>query len=282
MADRRRINPPLGGTSAPIFESSDKSTSPQTRTRDANTHRKIFLQTGIVPSASGSAYLELQSLDQTPSQIKPASLKLICTIHGPRPLPRNTPFSSTLVLSTHLKYAPFATKTRKGYIRDSHERDLGSHLETALRGVIIAERWPKAAVEVIVTVLESEDDGQVTGGVAGLEGMTVLAGAITAASAALVDAGIDCLDLISGGVAAVAEKGKDVLIHPCQSEHAAISSMCVVGYLQARDEITELWTKGSPAVGSSALIDRAVEAASLSRSVLADTVREFTAHKLAT
>jgi hypothetical protein len=61
MADRRRTNAPAGGTSAPLFVSNTEATSSQrpTRQRSASTPRKIFLQTGLVPSASGSAYLEL-------------------------------------------------------------------------------------------------------------------------------------------------------------------------------------------------------------------------------
>ncbi|RQM08775.1 hypothetical protein DH86_00002491, partial [Scytalidium sp. 3C] len=120
--------------------------------------------TGVTPSASGSAYLELeashssnQSLPSIPS-LATSGLKLTCTVHGPRPLPKSAPFSPHIVLSTHVKFAPFATRKRRGYIRDSSERDLGVHLETALRGVIIGDRWPKSGVEVIITILEGEED----------------------------------------------------------------------------------------------------------------------------
>ena len=36
---------------------------------------------------------------------------------------------------------------------------MGVHLETALRGVIIGERWPKSGVEVVVTILEGDENG---------------------------------------------------------------------------------------------------------------------------
>lgn len=171
------------------------------------------LQTSIIPSASGSAYLEIPSSSPTTKStlIPPtSSLKITASIQGPKPLPRSAPFSPSLLLTTTVKFAPFATRQRRGYIRDSAERDLGVHLETALRGVIIGERWPKSGVEVVVTILEGDEDGwwgdsasegNATGSGWGL--LNVLAGCITVASAAITDAGIDCVDVVCGGVAAI-------------------------------------------------------------------------------
>lgn len=108
--------------------------------------------------------------------------------------------------------------------------------------------------------------------------MNVLAGCVTAASAAIADAGIDCVDLVSGGVAAaVKSEGEATVISvldPCPSEHGDVQAACVVAYLQSRDEVTEVWMKGNVGNDSEALIDRAVQAASLTRTVLAEAVRE--------
>lgn len=201
-------------------------------------------------------------------------------------------------------------------MRDAAERDLSTHLETALRGVVVGERWAKSGIDVVVTVLEGEEDGwwgvggsqgsqggAGGGGGGGYGAMTVLAGAITAASAALVDAGIDCVDLISGGVAAVVSDGASsslqspavptsthshqqqtgtrVVLDPCPAEHERVISACVVGYLQSRDELTEIWMKGSAETETDVtLIDRAVEAAVASRTVLAAALREATEERL--
>ncbi|KAK2789159.1 3'-5'-exoribonuclease [Emmonsiellopsis sp. PD_33] len=324
MADKRRINGPPGGTRPPVFVSSLLSAEGQRsaalespiRTRKPDELRKIFLKTGLIPSASGSAYLEFQ-----PSAILPrsksktlippsSSIKLTCSVHGPKPLPRSAPFSPNLLLSTHVKFAPFASRRRRGYIRDVSERDLGVHLETALRGVIIGERWPKSGLDITVTILEGEDDrwwGDVlsSGPLGGIDGwglMNVLAGCITVASAAIADARIDCLDLITGGVAAFVEnsksegpegkqteksqrgQGQSLVLDPDPSEHRGIVSACVVGYMPSRDEITELWLKGDTSNLSSenqntslsheALIDGAVDAARGAQAVLMDAVRE--------
>lgn len=92
----------------------------------------------------------------------------------------------------------------------------------------------------------------------------VLAGAITCASAAIADAGIECLDLVSGGVAALVKKRAysddgdsaiegnaleeyAVVQDPSPEEHAPgdIVAACAVGYMAARQELTEVWMRGS-------------------------------------
>nr|POE71916.1 exosome complex component mtr3 [Quercus suber] len=279
QADRRRHNAPSGGTAPPVFISQNVAQLQRpVRSRKPDEHRKIFLRTGVVPSANGSAYYEIPP--QTPSSSRDSlipdhsSLKITCTVHGPRPLPRNAAFSPNLLLSTHVKFAPFATRNRKGYVRDNSERDLGLHLETALRGVIIGERWPKSGCEVVITVLEGEEDGWWGDGSqkdGGWGMMNALAGCITVAGAALVDAGIDCVDMISGGVAAFV--GTGVVLDPSPLEHD-VKAACVVGYLQARDEVTEMWIKGDAGQQVETLVDGAVKAAAMGRTVLAEAIKE--------
>lgn len=201
-----------------------------------------------------------------------------------------------------MKYAPFAARSRKGHIRDASERDLGVHLETALRGAIIAERWPKSALDITITILEAEDDrwwGDAPDSHDASWGMmNVLAGCISAASAAIADARIDCLDLVAGGVAALVldeSEGDDgsgeptskpkLLLDTDPAEHRSILAACVVAYMPMRDEITELWLKGDSSTaafdgndgkrqGHDALIDGAADAARGAHSVLMEAVRE--------
>lgn len=268
------------------------------------------MKTGVTPSASGSAYLELEA-PKSPSTITPglaslstSGLKLTCTVHGPRPLPKSAPFSPHIILTTHVKYAPFATRRRRGYLRDASERDLGVHLETALRGVIIGDRWPKSGVEVIITILEGEEDqwwgddrgrGSISAGEWGM--MSVLSGCITVASAAIADAGIDCVDVVSGGVAAVVRgvgtRGEPspttLVLDPVPSEHQDIVAACIVAYLPSRDEITDLWVKGdighanqnsSQNPSYEELADNAVQAALGSHRVLVGALKETAAMKV--
>jgi exosome complex component MTR3 len=199
-------------------------------------------------------------------------------------LPRSAPFSPSLLLTTTVKFAPFATRHRRGYIRDSTERDLGVHLETALRGVIIGERWPKSGVEVVLTILEGDEDGwwgdaHASGSGWGL--LNVLAGCITVASAAITDAGIDCVDMVCGGVAALirnpdSKDEKDLIriLDPCPAEHRDIVAACTVGYLASRDEVTEIWMRGDVGSDPDALIEGATHASVGSLSVVKEVLLE--------
>lgn len=241
-------------------------------------------------------------------------------MHGPRPLPRSAPFTPHILLSTHVKYASFASRHRRGYIRDASERDLAVHLENALRGVIISERWPRSGLDVIINVLEGEEDAawnideasRVEGKnrVGGWGAMSILSSCITVASAALADAGIDCIDFVCGGMAALVRQPitipnhrypsipskrnavdeTEFILDICPSEHQEVVAACVVGYLQSNDEITEIWTKGgklnpiadqrSDENGMELLLDRAIDAAMATRLVLVDAIKESTALKL--
>ncbi|KAI1074610.1 exoribonuclease [Whalleya microplaca] len=261
MADRRRINGPVGPTTPPVYDRPLPRKAVQQRGDDAV--RKIFLKTGVTPSASGSAYLELEKPNATgPSN---TSLKLTCTVHGPRALPRSAPFSPHIILTTHVKYAPFATKQRRGYLRDSSERDLGVHLETALRGAIIADRWPKSGVDIVVTVIEGDQPRDALEYMRdeGWDAMNVLAGCITVASAAIADAGIDCVDTVAGGVAALVareEKSEPVVVlDPAVADYHRIYAACCVAYLPTRDEVTNIWFKGQLPGADAEIYNKLVE-----------------------
>ena len=279
------------------------------------------IKNGLIPSASGSAYLEYEApscnITEAEKLLKrESSVKLSCTVLGPRPLPRSAAFTPQLLLSTYVRLAPFATRQRRNHIRGAVERDLSIHLETALRGVIIGERWPKSGVEIVITVLESEEDNSWGQEETQADGnslnacwgkMSLLSGCITVASAALVDAGIDCIDLVCGGMAAIVRRPtlnpsvhdlvkssannapnaeKIVVLDPRPSEYPEMVAGCVVGYLPSRDEVTELWVKceGVNFITSRIrgmtwvdfLTDQAIEAAKMVRLVLIESINEGT------
>ena len=164
----------------------------------------------------------------------------------------------------------------------------------------------------MITVLEGEEDGIYgSAGVSDEYGrteawgiMSLLSGCITVASAAIADAGIDCVDLVTGGVAAIvgppvaigeptskstvtsSANPTNIVNDVCSAEHENILAVCVVGYLQSRDEITEIWIKSdatSPPKTENQgrsrldiLIEKAVEAAMAARLVLKEAIMEST------
>lgn len=283
MADRRRVNGPASGTRPAVFENKSQVLAKPQRLRKPNELRRIFLQTGLVPAAAGSAYLELEAGHANRSFIPTSStIKLSCTIQGPKPLPRNANFSPNLQVTSSVKFMPFATRQRRGYIRDNIERDLGSHLENALGGVILKDKYPKSALEIAVIVLEGEEDclwNEETGQEKGINGiglMNVLSASINVAVAALMDAQIECLDVLSAGV--VARERDCMLLDPCPSEHEELTTACVVGYLPNKDELVEIWTRTIAVYGShenvSELTDSAIKAARGAHKILVEVIKE--------
>ncbi|KAL7267491.1 3'-5'-exoribonuclease [Rhizina undulata] len=263
MTDRRRINGPSEGTTLPVF--ADELTAPKSQRpvvrRAPDELRKIFLKTSLTPPAKGSAFLELPS--PSPTAIKPSTLKLTASVYGPRTLPPSSTFSPRARLTAELKFAPFSTPhKRRGYVRDAVERDLSVQLQNAIVKSIKTSLYPKSSIDVFVTVLDCEGglEGETENGVeVGLMG--VLAGAITCASAAIADAGIECVDLVSGGLAALvrSENSLDsmdvdsdssamgklkLVLDPSPADGYHTYSAAVVGYMAARDELTLIWSKG--------------------------------------
>lgn len=179
-------------------------------------------------------------------------------------------------------------------MRDTSERDLAVHLETSLRGAILGDRWPKSGVDIVVSVIEADQDRSAPqldpdDELWGM--MNVLSGCITVASAALADAGIDCVDTVAGGVAAVvqlsdgeaasdseATKG-ELVVDPVPAEHGKIVAACCVAYLPNRDEVTNLWLKGDlPASADGTLhlqmLDKALHAARQADQVIVAALKE--------
>ena len=160
------------------------------------------------------------------------------------------------------------------------------HLETALRGSLIADRWPKSGVDVVVTIIEGEDARQtaVDSGSEDWDMMNVLSACITVAAAAIADAGIDCVDTVSGGVAALVAGGDgesedpNIVLDPAPTEHERILAACCVAYLPSRDEITNLWLKGEVAATDGniyrKLVAEAVHASRGTNQAIADSLGE--------
>jgi exosome complex component MTR3 len=174
--------------------------------------------------------------------------------------------------------------------------------------VVIADRWPKSGVDVVVTVLEGEESGSADITANGASDgepwglMNVLSGCITVASAAVADAGIDSVDLVVGGAAAIVSDdssldskssggGTSMVSDPYFSDHSRIYGACVVGYLPARDEITELWALGDFSGQQKSqrsadmerfemLIEQAVRTAKCSRLVSGEALKESAQLKL--
>ena len=140
-------------------------------------------------------------------------------------------------------------------------------------------------MDIIISIIEADQDRETTKfqGDGSWDMMNALSGCITVASAALADAGIDCVDTVAGGVAAlVRDAGADssprIVVDPISSEHEKILAACCVAYLPDRDEVTNLWFKGDlPASDMelyTQLVERGIQASRSANRVLVECLHE--------
>ncbi|KAL4234506.1 Nuclear receptor coactivator 7 [Mactra antiquata] len=227
--DTRRITGPESSVSPysfckiqepqPLFNSQDLRKDG----RKCDQVRPIFLKTGVVSKAQGSAYLEQDGT------------KVICAVYGPRAVIKKEEFSMKGQLRCDFKYTTFSCKYRRQYQQDNEEKDYSVQLLEALEPAVLLHKFPKAQVNIYVTVLQN--DG------------SALAASITCSSVALCDAGIEMYDLVTGCSTRLA--GDRLLLDPCKheeyssKEHSEVNNGSVtVGLMPSLNQISAVTSSG--------------------------------------
>ena len=178
--------------------------------------RPDFMRVGVNGQSPGSAYFEL------------GRTKVVATVYGPRENARAEGEAvSSGVMEVYVQYAPFSSKYRRGALPGvlmEAERRLEASLHQALLPSVMLERFPKSVVEVHLLVLE-EDGGE-------------LAVGATAASAALVDAGVDVLDVVVAAQVGLVGGGTQAIVDPCAAEEAQCTGLCTIAYMPNLERVT--------------------------------------------
>jgi len=242
--------------------------------RKAEEMRPMFIKTKVVTRAKGSAYLEV------------GDTKVICSVFGPREVSKREDFSMTGAVCVEFKFATFSEKCRRGHQQDNQEKDLSLLLQEALQPAIISHTFPKCQVDISITVLEN--------------GGSALSSAITAASIALVDAGIEMYDVVIGASVLFCPKsderhrqhtlGKDggkenemrALVDPSSSEESLLSSpsslhgLLVVGFMPSLNQISGFHQSGVTTIdvfhaGVKTCVETALQALPLVRKKIAES-----------
>lgn len=104
-------------------------------------------------------------------------------VYGPRQPDRGIVYSEKGSLECDVRLTSFATRQRGRPGQSPEEREWRSQLETALSAAVRFEKFPKTILDVQCLVLEA--------------GGSVLPAAISGASIALAEAGIEMMDLVS-------------------------------------------------------------------------------------
>ncbi|XP_072374727.1 N-lysine methyltransferase setd6 isoform X2 [Scyliorhinus torazame] len=200
--DTKRVRGPEESQSPLLFVRADAGAKPrslQHRTdgRSAAEPRPVFARAGLVSQADGSVYAEY------------GRSKVLCAVYGPRESDRKEERRlSGATLGCEFRFAPFSCKMRAAWIQGTLEKEYSSIMEQSLQPAICLHKYPRSQIEVYVMVLEN--DG------------STLAAALTCASIALAEAGIEMFDVVVG--CSLRQCGDVSLLDPSAAEEYSASS----------------------------------------------------------
>lgn len=134
--------------------------------------REVRIESGVLPNADGSAYIEM------------GKNKIIVGVYGPREMhPKHLAKPHTGILRCRYHMAPFSTEPRRSPAPSRRDIEITMVMRYALEPAIFLERYPRSTIDIYAEVLQAD-------------GGTRCA-SITAASVALADAGIPMKDLVA-------------------------------------------------------------------------------------
>jgi exosome complex component RRP41 len=140
--------------------------------RKADELRPIKIETGVIPNADGSAYIEM------------GRNKIIAGVYGPREMhPKRLSKPNMGVLRVRYHMAPFSVDPRRSPAPSRRDTEIGMVMADALAPALFLERYPRSVIDVFVEIIQAD-------------GGTRCA-SVNAAAVALVDAGIPMKDLVA-------------------------------------------------------------------------------------
>jgi len=133
--------------------------------------REIKMEVGVLKRAQGSAYVEW------------GNNKCLAAVYGPREMhPRRLQNPTEASVRLIYNMAPFSVDDRKRPGPDRRSVEISKISSEALTAVVETNRYPTAAIDVFVEILQADAGTRCVG--------------LTAASLALADAGIPMRDLV--------------------------------------------------------------------------------------
>ena len=140
--------------------------------RKANEMRPTTIESGVLPNADGSAYIEM------------GRNKILVGVFGPREMhPRRFAKPNEATLRCRYHMSPFSVSPRRSPAPSRRDTEIGMVMSWAIQPAVFLEKYPRSVIDVYAEVLEA-DGGTRTA-------------CINAATVALVDAGIPMRDLVA-------------------------------------------------------------------------------------
>ncbi|XP_069824731.1 exosome complex component MTR3 [Dendropsophus ebraccatus] len=215
--DSRRVRGPEESQSPLLYAASGQPQAGRTG-RGAGEPRAVFVRAGLLSQAAGSAYIEA------------GGTKVLCAVSGPREWGGMGGESRGRLLC-ELRWAPFSRAGAWSSSSAASNRQAGLLLQESLESAVRLERYPRAELAVWALVLE--DRG------------SALPAAVSCASLALADAGIEMYDLVVGaGLSRGLEAGEpQLLLDPDDAEEEAGATM-YLSLLPALNQVSGLLCSG--------------------------------------
>ncbi len=185
--------------------------------RKVDEMRPVTIETGVIPNADGSAYIEM------------GRNKIIAGVYGPREMhPKRLSKPNRGVLRVRYHMAPFSVDPRRSPAPSRRDKEISEVMVNAIEPALFLERYPRSVIDVFVEIIQAD-------------GGTRCA-AVNAAAVALVDAGIPMKDLVAA-CAAGKMNGK-VLLDLGDHEDKEGEADVPIAYMPKLDEITLLQMDG--------------------------------------
>ncbi|XP_007507890.2 exosome complex component MTR3 [Monodelphis domestica] len=215
--------------------------------RDPARLRPVYARAGLLSQAKGSAYLEA------------GRTKVLCAVSGPRPVEGERGAAAGGAggrLLCDFRRAPFSGPRRRrpagaagaggggaggpgsGAGGGAEERELALALQEALEPAVRLGRYPRAQLELSALLLE--------------DGGSALAAALTAASLALADAGIEMYDLVVGcALSRGLEPAAAWLLDPTRREEERAAARLTVALMPVLNQVAGLLGSGEASAADS-------------------------------
>jgi exosome complex component RRP41 len=179
--------------------------------------RTLKIESGVLPNADGSAYIEM------------GRNKILCGVFGPREMhPKHQAKPNEAVLRCRYHMAPFSVDPRRSPAPSRRDQEISMVMRSALEPAVFLERYPRASIDVYVEVLEAD-------------GGTRCA-SINAAAVALVDAGIPMRDLVAA--CAVGKIENKLIVDLGDYEDKKGQSDMPIAYMPKLNKVTLLQMDG--------------------------------------
>ena len=185
--------------------------------RKANEIRPTTIETGVIPNADGSAYIEM------------GNNKIIAGVYGPREMhPKRLSKPHMGVLRVRYHMAPFSVSPRRSPAPSRRDTEIGMVMVDALSPALFLERYPRSVIDVYVEIIQAD-------------GGTRCA-AVNAAAVALVDAGIPMKDLVAA--CAAGKMNGEILLDLGDTEDKEGEADVPLAYMPKLDQVTLLQMDG--------------------------------------